>query len=427
MCNANSIVGPSCSGTLSGTELESPRVAIESLTATEAAWHIVVFGLFVTSYIFVASWARYSFVFSLAIFAALGVAAAGGAAAVPTVSKALRADALRALRAAVAGGDPQRICAAIKHAQAVGVSAKEAATTEELRVALWRKLRSAMANGDARRVSAAVHCARAVDLCREVTRGCSSRAASAQLGADAPKARATPTPPLTRQSARPLGLTAEEVAFAEEILSGDSSLDEDSGGAHARSGGHAAISSSYIGDDMAPSLPALSWRLDVPEEAEAERALRELHAAIEACCVARMREAIRDAKAASVGADEIAFAEAVLQIESSRELQASLQALRRAAAGNDVGRLRAAFYRAKAAGAGAEELCAADAAIQALEARTPAPAPSALAGRGERAAGSGPKKKVTFADSATQVCPWAAAHGTGPWAAASERGRRVGL
>uniref|UniRef100_A0A7S4QWK6 Uncharacterized protein n=1 Tax=Alexandrium monilatum TaxID=311494 RepID=A0A7S4QWK6_9DINO len=461
MCGVSAASGPQC-GTGSAPSSRSPekprRAAIESLTATEAVWHIVVFGLFTSAYLVAASWARYSVVLSLAIVTALGVAAAGGAAAVPSVSKALRTEGLRSLRAAVAHGDPERIRAAIKHAQAVGVSAEEAAETEELRAAVFGKLHSALKDGDKRRVSVAVRCARAVDFRREELRvGLGVRASQPEvtLSASAPEKAAAEAPAadslqadyctggsfatLTAvQPVRSLGLSPHEVAYAERVFSNGGGREQESRDAevvvlyprHTCSSPADVTKPEEVGSGPAAIRRAMASNLDAqaaaavptqpaavpsaklvarpragaaqPAATGAAPSLQKLHAAVEACSLVRMCEAIREAKVAGVSSDEIAFAEAMLEIESSRERQAALQALRRAVRRGDPGRLLAALRRAEASGVCAEELRAAEAALDGMETNTPPPPPSVLvSSRSEKMGGSGiggARKKVTFAD-----------------------------
>jgi len=215
-----------------------------------------------------------------------------------------------------------------------------------------------------------------------------------------------------------VGMTADEVAFAEQVLCSQ-------GQDRAEAVLYCVSESPDSASNVVPSCMRESLEAsDQPSQcadlhshqAAVAQQLRELHSAVEAGDARRMRTAIRDAKAACVSDEEITFAEAVLRIEEARIQRAALHSLRRSAAataaGGDLARLcatlRAALRQARSVGIGEEEVAAAEVVLQEAEARTPrAPPvlrlPHGLAGRTERGGSATRKKKVTFADSDYQI------------------------
>jgi hypothetical protein len=119
---------------------EAPKVAFESLTATEAVWHLIVLIAFVIVYLITLIMVRFSRTTRIVTLLAVVGAAGLVVAVLAGVTKTHRGSALRSLRAAIASGDANRIRAAIWRAQAAGVSAEEVATTQELRAAVSGKL-----------------------------------------------------------------------------------------------------------------------------------------------------------------------------------------------------------------------------------------------------------------------------------------------
>ncbi|CAJ1339207.1 unnamed protein product, partial [Effrenium voratum] len=123
-----------------------------------------------------------------------------------------------------------------------------------------------------------------------------------------------------------VGLTRQEVAFAEEVLERD------------------AEEQLVTGEDA-----GVVWR----------RELRLLQEAVEADDVEALPGAIRAAEAAGVAASELAFAEAVLAQRVAQRRQGALEALRRVTAGPgpvEAVRIRCAVLMARAAGVSREDL-----------------------------------------------------------------------
>jgi hypothetical protein len=356
------------------------------------------------------------------------------------VTKTHRSSALRSLRAAIASGDASRIRAAIWRAQAAGVSVEEVATTQELRAAVSGKLQSALVDGDVDKLSSAVRCAQAaaiagdmmyaaVDMLREIGNGQRQRqnalvtvSTSRCLGGSEATAQPAELPVVWTAAAltkchsengasmpktpfQKVGMTLEEVAFAEEVLC-CSEQDQKPPQVVHRTPPNSLHAQQMNGDDCS-----------MPEE------LHELHKAVEAGDATHLRAAIARARAAHVSAEEVTLAEAVLQIEETRLQRAALHRLRQAmqrfnGAGaqttiapvaplaDDVERLRGAVHRARAAGVSTDELMAAEAVLLDADARVPQLCQAALkiqsAGRIQRDGGAS-RKRVTFADDVLKV------------------------
>lgn len=276
-------------------------------------------------------------------------------------------------------------------------------------------------------VAAKMHCINALEgLSAVILHGCLARTSTAiwlakALRFQAPfNARASSRGIWTDCGSSPqaVGMTADEVAFAEQVLcsqahdraeavlhSDPESLD---------SGSHVVLS--CLREGLGASDKPSQFADLHSQQASVAQQLRELHSAVEAGDARRMRTAIDNAKAACVGDEEITFAEAVLRIEEARIHRAALHSLRRSAAatatGGDLARLcatlRAALRQARVVGIGGEEVAAAEVVLQEAEARTPrAPPvlrlPHCLAGKTKRGGSPARKKKVTFADSDYQA------------------------
>lgn len=384
-------------------------MAIELLTAAEATWQLVLLILFTIVLWLTATWSTLkSYVgvscAGLFAFASLLGLVLTAITVLPYALKAVREEALSQLRTAVAGGDATAIRAAIDHAQAVGVSAQEAATTQELQDALRHKLQHALARGNPRRVGAVVCCARTAVNCSEATR--------------CPRGSRR----LVAQQSKEVGLTAAEVAFAETILAGacqdeESTLVEknvaepDSGTVRVhlqqslllsrystKDEGEVFRHTARTGRVVALNEPSAVARATAAAAAAASRALRELHQATEARDLARMRASIHNAKAAGVSADEIEFAKTLLHIEEERERTVALQALQRAiSCAHDTQRLLSALKAARAAGVSSTHLRAAEESLRLSPTVSDVTLPSALLGAGSKQLSGSPKKRVSFA------------------------------
>ncbi|CAJ1400028.1 unnamed protein product [Effrenium voratum] len=151
-----------------------------------------------------------------------------------------------------------------------------------------------------------------------------------------------------------VGLTRQEVAFAEEVLERD------------------AEEQLVTGEDA-----GVVWR----------RELRLLQEAVEADDVEALPGAIRAAEAAGVAASELAFAEAVLAQRVAQRRQGALEALRRVTAGPgpvEAVRIRCAVLMARAAGVSREDLRRAEELRSACEEAERLKLPSALAQQRKR-------------------------------------------
>jgi hypothetical protein len=465
------------------TTKEPPKVAIESLTSAEAVWHMAVLITFLALYIVAVVMVRFSLAARiltlLAVIGAIGLAAAVLAA----IAKTHRSSVLQSLRSAMASGDANRIRMAIWRAQAAGLSAEDVAATQELRAALSGKLQSALADRDVEKLSSIVRCAQTAELAGDVMgaavemlqedigNGQKKRGIVMLPAGEHPVNRpikledgqigssvlvAVPTAPsrtvqaaqfsqrmrstagattaqvscrgtrggdATSRSEREVGMTAEEVAFAERVLCCPGQESEPCQANrleipyHQRPVCSTPVpvsrqeqSTANSRERGAATIPAAPSTI--------EEALTELHRAVEAGEAEQMRAAISGARAAGVSAEEVTLAEAVLQIEETRLRRTALHALQQAMhnlrviganspavatipASTDVEKLRVAVRRAQAAGVGAEYLQEAKALLLAAESRLRARwAHPALRQSGNRHRGkcSNFVKKVTFAD-----------------------------
>eukprot|EP00930_Biecheleria_cincta_P053048 TRINITY_DN38391_c0_g1_i1.p1 TRINITY_DN38391_c0_g1~~TRINITY_DN38391_c0_g1_i1.p1 ORF type:complete len:285 (-),score=63.05 TRINITY_DN38391_c0_g1_i1:114-968(-) len=184
-----------------------------------------------------------------------------------------------------------------------------------------------------------------------------------------------------------VGLTPEEVAFAEEVL-----------------GDEASLSRAEKPHEEMPLHSNLA----------ASHALRELHLAIEADDTEALHLAIADAERSGVPEEEIAFGVAVLQLRMDREQKEAMKFLQRVMAttgGADAVRLRSAILLARAAGISREELQVAENLLAASEQDLRRILPSALASHRrsspdfEFSRGSNDRRKLSFAAEDEVVCP----------------------
>lgn len=191
------------------------KVAFESLTATEAVWHMAVLIAFAAVYLIMVVMVRFSVMARmLAILIVMGVA--GLVAAVLTAfTMSHRSSALQKLRSAIASGDAKRIREAIWRAEAAGVSAEDAAAMQELQSALSGKLRNALADRDVEKLGMAVRCAKAVQMA-----GDKFCAAVEMLRdpSECPQGACRATPALARVSEQRVGRTSDEVDSTEKLL-----------------------------------------------------------------------------------------------------------------------------------------------------------------------------------------------------------------
>lgn len=416
MADSSALTGKNYPG--AATARPSPKkVAFESLTAKEAAWHVVVLVTFVVVYLIMVVTVRLS---AMARFFTLllVVGTAGLLVAVLTAfTMSHRSSALQSLRSAIASGDAKRIREAIWRAQAAGVSAEDAAATQELRALLAGKLQSALEDRDVEKLGMAVRCAQAVKLAGDKI--CAAVETSVRL----PRASVLPARPRTAPegadaaASRPsmaVGMTAAEVAFAEDVLT----FDQDAHQVHiVVQRPHSPPVDCPVGcraekSSMQPATVEASRQLlpSSPEEC-----LKELHLAVEGGEAAQLRAAITAARAAGVGAEEVTLAQAVLQIEERRLQRSALHALKQAgqrfttladsATFEDVAKLRAVLRKARNAGVNAVDLHTPEALLISAEARLGPPrrAQTALRPSSVSDAAASPKKRVTFADGSCRI------------------------
>lgn len=311
-----------------------------------------------------------------------------------------RSSALQSLRSAFASGDGKRIQEAIWHAAAAGVSAEHAASMQELRACLSEKFQSALADQDMDKLGALL---------------------------------------------RPVGMTSEEVAFAEKVLTSPEpdtprlrvivqrpnsppvvsmccGSTSSSTPANETCVWIAAAMNALDSDDLdqaclvsaLPAPVALSASLSLcplQQECLREEPLRELHRAVEAGDAVQLRAAISVAQGAGVDAEEVTLAEAVLQIEVARLQRVGLHGLRQAstclagdgAAADELVKMRVAVRAARVAGVDTGELQAAEALLRSAEVRIGTPRRVTVALRSPHRGVTSPKKKVTFAEEDVRI------------------------
>eukprot|EP00747_Dinoflagellata_sp_TGD_P192551 gnl/TRDRNA2_/TRDRNA2_57560_c0_seq1.p1 gnl/TRDRNA2_/TRDRNA2_57560_c0~~gnl/TRDRNA2_/TRDRNA2_57560_c0_seq1.p1 ORF type:complete len:407 (+),score=77.46 gnl/TRDRNA2_/TRDRNA2_57560_c0_seq1:29-1222(+) len=316
-----------------------PAVAVEILTAAEAEWHVVVLAVFATGYLLCAvafcCCAVLNFVVIMAVSAA-GLVAVGAPMAALV---GFKADAIRGLlrassAAAVQGStDAGGATAALPDSKQVGMTEEEVAFVEAM---------LSVGMPPAPEVVPAAPCGHEL---REVV---VLRPQQGAFGCEAPA--------YSRECSRPAAVP-----------------------------GYGFVVTSELAQAKAPrQLPARASG----SEPSREVMLQALHDATAACDVAQLAQAIGNAKAAGICSDEIAFADAVLEIEKARQLQNARRRLRRVMAEGDMGELRLAIQRARYAGADPREISIAEEALKAATAM-------AQSGSGSTSRG---RKRVTFAD-----------------------------
>lgn len=298
----------------------------------EAAWQVIVLSVFATMYMFAAAWHGVAMPLSFAVFLGLGFAAAASVFA--TMSKnSLPIEALGGMEVA-------RLAKGFVYKTARPGSF------------LWQKL-------------ADLHWLRLPDKPQPSELCCQSPILSTRL----------------------VGLTPEEVTFAEEVL-----------------GGEASLSRAQKPHAETPLLSNLA----------ASHALRELHRAIEGYDIDTLHQAVADAKESGVPEEEIAFGLAVLQLRMDRQRKDAMEFLQRvmaASGGADAVRLRSAVLLARAAGVSREEMQVAESLLAASEQHLRKMLPSALASHRRSnsdfasSRGSNDRRKLSFAVEAEVVCP----------------------
>lgn len=362
-----------------------PRVAIEPLTTTEAVWHVVVLVGMGVVYLVMVIMARLSPLARVMTFVALATATVLTTMVLHSIAKSHRASALQALREAIASGSAPRIRAAIWRAQAAGVSAEEVAATQELREALSGKLQSALAGQDMERLGTAVRCAQAAASVSDESGAGALTAALATLQepGDASPRGAAGARSSRGESGAGRGSEGSTAASGEV----NSQRRRPTGLARPLVAGTATVLSAAVAAKRPSPRSSGEGREDVTATARGAAT-----------------------SVAGMAAEEAALADWVLCNFEESPIQDGHRKLRRrhsstAAVSSTAGDMHSAVEvrRASAAGVSAEEINAASAVLEAVEARRPR-TPTALrlpsaagAGRTETGMGGGAGKRATLA------------------------------
>jgi hypothetical protein len=364
---------------------QSPwEVVFESTIFTDAIWHIIVLLALTALYLIMVSmgetyWmATLIFIVIVCLLVLILVA----------FTKSHHMSALRSLCCAFVSGRCDKMQQALWHVEAAIGSAQDIASMEELMTALSKKLslNISSVSDDVHEPSTLLR-QQVLKMFFDKVSSASRRLWDAIQGQRQHKQWQWDGESLPSQQA--VGMTAEEIAFAEQVLT---SFEQESTQLQVLVEEPLAASSDLRAQDEDP--------------------LHQLHRAMAAGDVVWLHEAISVAQTANVSPEELTLAEAVLSIEEARFQRSSLHGLRQArdqltvasTSADAARKLRIALRSAKLAGVDEHELHGAETLLQSVEANFAPPVQakpvlkSPGAGLGERPLCPTRKKKVVFAD-----------------------------